>query len=238
MLDTLSDKSQILWALVVNSNMLVYWQILYILSTPGLLDRLRTEITPYAKVLKPISIGNISEAPRLVLCHQNLSNKCPLLKATYFETLRLTNHSWSARRAARDVLISGNPTADSGTFVVRKGEHVMIPHDLQVGDLQDFSEPDRFIPERFIVQNEDGTVTTDIRTMRPYGGGESICTGRALAEAKCLSLVAGVLAFWDIEPADKNTGWIIPTQMKTSAVSRPVSDTRVRIKRRQFEWEQ
>jgi len=64
-----------------------------------------------------------------------------------------------------------------------------------------------------------------------------MCTGRALAEAECLALVAGVLVFWDIEPADKNAGWIIPKQEKTSAISKPVHDTRVRIKRKQFEWE-
>ncbi len=57
-----------------------------------------------------------------------------------------------------------------------------------------------------------------------------------MAERECLALVAGVLVSWEIEPADKNAGWIIPEQIKTSGVSRPVHDTRVRIRRRRFDW--
>jgi hypothetical protein len=49
--------------------------------------------------------------------------------------------------------------------------------------------------------------------------------------------VAGILALWDIEPADKKKGWVIPALEKTSAVARPVNDTRVRIRRRVFDWE-
>ncbi len=64
-----------------------------------------------------------------------------------------------------------------------------------------------------------------------------MCPGRLLAERECLALVAGVLVSWEIEPADKNAGWIIPKQAKTSGVSKPVHDTRIRIRRRQMESE-
>jgi cytochrome P450 len=99
-----------------------------------------------------------------------------------------------------------------------------------------FKDPMGFNPERFIVHNKDGSMTTDIGTIRPYGGGTSMCKGRIYAENECLSLVAGVLAFWDIEPANK-VGWIIPEQVKTPAVSRPTHDTRVKIRRRRFDWD-
>jgi hypothetical protein len=46
-----------------------------------------------------------------------------------------------------------------------------------------------------------------------------------------------VFVFWDIQPAEKEVGWIIPKQAKTAAIAKPVHDTRARIKRRQFEWE-
>lgn len=36
---------------------------------------------------------------------------------------------------------------------------------------------------------------------------------------------------------DKKKGWIVPPQVKTTAVARPMFDTRVRIRRRKFEWE-
>lgn len=120
---------------------------------------------------------------------------------------------------------------------MRKGEYATLPHDLHMRDSKYFKDPMKFDPERFIVQNEDGSLSTGMGTIRPYGGGYSMCKGRVYAEKECLSLVAGVLSFWDIEPADKKVGWVIPEQIKASAVSRPVHDTRVRIKRRKFEWE-
>jgi cytochrome P450 len=218
--------------------MLVYWQILYILSTPGLVDRLQAEIAPYAAISKPLSVGNISEAPRLTLSYQGLSEKCPLLKATYFEALRLTDQPWSIRKVSQDVVIPGNKkSADPTSFLLHKGEYVTMPHDLHMRDPKYFEEPEKFQPERFLAHSEDGTFKTDMGTMRPYGGGSSMCKGRVLAERECLSFVAGVLAFWDIEPVDKKAGWVIPGQQKTGAVSRPMHDTRARIKRRRFEWE-
>jgi hypothetical protein len=53
--------------LVANANLLVYWQILFILSITGLGDRIREEVAPFATVTKPLSIGSISEAPELKL---------------------------------------------------------------------------------------------------------------------------------------------------------------------------
>jgi hypothetical protein len=63
----MAHYSQILWAFVANANLLVYWQILFILFITGLGDRIREEVAPFATVTKPLSIGSISEAPELKL---------------------------------------------------------------------------------------------------------------------------------------------------------------------------
>jgi cytochrome P450 len=216
----------------------VYWQLLYIISTPGLVNRIREEVAPFATVSKPFSIGSISEAPKLKISHEGLSKKCPLLKSTFLETLRMSDQPWSIRKVAEDVVIKGDKkSAAPPSFLIRKGEFVTVPHELHMRDPKYFKDPEKFDPERFLVWNEDGTLSTNARTIRPFGGGPSMCTGRVLAEAECLALVAGVLVFWDIEPADKNAGWVIPKREKTSAISKPAHDTRARIKRRQFEWD-
>ena len=228
---------QILWALVINANLLVYWQLLHILATPGLADRLRTEIAPYARISKPTSIGSISEAPKLVLSPEGLSGKCPLLKSTYFEALRLSAQPWSVRQLASDVVIAGDKTApDPASYILRKGEYVTVPHGLHMRDPKYFQAPEKFDPDRFVVGNGNNSLSTDIGTIRPYGGGTSMCKGRVFAEKECLALIAGVLVFWDIGPVDKKAGWIIPGQKKTSAVSLPVHDTRVRIKQMPLDW--
>ncbi|KAH8798976.1 cytochrome P450 [Hyaloscypha sp. PMI_1271] len=240
----------ILWASVANANLFVYWQLLFILSTPGLVDRIREEVAgaedergaghgagPSVAVTKPVSIGSISESPKLKISHEGLLKKCPLLKSTYLEALRMTDQPWSVRKVAQDVVIKGDKKdISSPSFLIHKGEYITIPHDLHMRDPKYFKDPEKFDPERFLVQNGDGTLSANAKTIRPFGGGPSMCQGRALAEAECLALVAGVLMFWDIEPADKNAGWVIPKQVKTTAISRPAHDTRVRIKRRRFDW--
>lgn len=223
---------------MVNANLLVYWHLLRILATPGLVTRIRKEISPYAEVVKPISIGKFSAPPTLKLSYEGLSKNCPLFKSSYFEALRISDQPWSVREVTTDVLISGNKqAADPSSFVLRKGEYVTIPHDLHMRDPKYFKDPEMFDPERFLIRSEDGTVTAEIGTIRPYGGGPSMCKGRAFAERECLSLVAGILVMWDIEPADEKAGWIIPEQKKTTAISLPVRETRVRIKRRKFDWD-
>jgi cytochrome P450 len=219
--------------------MLVYWQILYILSTPGLVARIRAEIAPYAVISKPISIGTISEAPKLSIDHEGLAKNCPLLNATYFEALRLTDQPWSVRYAATNVSIQGDKKniANHASFLLKKGDYVTVPHDLHMRDATYFPNPEKFDPERFLERGEDGVLRVDPGSIRPYGGGPSMCKGRLFAERECLALVAGVLAFWDIGPVNKKIGWVIPKQEKASAVSRPVGDTRVLIRRRSFEWE-
>ena len=233
------NTSQILWALIVNANLLVYWQLLHILATPGLANRLRAEIAPYAQVSKPASIGTISEAPKVELSPEGLAKECPLLKSTYFEALRLSAQPWSVRYLASDVILKGDKSdPDACPFIMKKGEYVTVPHDLHMRDPKYFKDPDKFNPDRFLVRNKDGSLSTDMGTIRPYGGGISMCKGRIFAERECLALVAGVLVFWDIKPVDEKTGWTIPSQKKTSAVSLPVHETRVKIKRKRFDWEE
>ncbi|KAH7321454.1 hypothetical protein BKA65DRAFT_512162 [Rhexocercosporidium sp. MPI-PUGE-AT-0058] len=91
----------ILHSLLAHPTLLPLWQILHILSTPNLLPLIRTEITPYAKVAKPFSIGAISEAPKLALSLEGLTTKCPLLRSTFLETLRLVDRKWTSVSGGR-----------------------------------------------------------------------------------------------------------------------------------------
>ncbi|KAM3071989.1 hypothetical protein ACMFMG_008455 [Clarireedia jacksonii] len=222
----------IIWALVINSTLLVYWHVLYILSTPGLLSEILTEIAPYVTITPGETIGSFTEAPKLHLSHEGLSKNCPLFKSTYFESLRLSNQPLSVRKISNPITISTASTDnnDKTSYYLPANEHVTIPHNLHMQDPAYFSSPTTFNPTRFLTPDKK---STDPGTIRPYGGGGSMCKGRLYAERECLAMVAGILMFWEIEPAAGMKGkWTIPEMKRTSAMAKPMVDTRVRIRRR------
>jgi len=138
-----------------------------------------------------------------------------------------------------------NSSKDNGntTYIIRKGEYISIPHELHMLDPAYFPDSTTFIPDRFIVtkENKDNEGKREVRkevemgTIRPYGGGSGMCKGRIFAERECLALVAGILRMWEIEPVGGK--WEVPEQKKMSAVSAPKRNTRVKIRRRVFEWD-
>lgn len=151
----------------------MYWQLLHILATEGLADRIRDEFKPHVQIKQPASINGISEAPNLTISHEGLAKHCPLLKASFYETNRLCNQPWSVRQAEQDVIISNKRSKSTNTlsFRIKSGEFLTVPHELHMLDPHYYEEPLRFMPERFLKTEEDGTVTADIGNIRPFGGG-------------------------------------------------------------------
>lgn len=185
-----------------------------------------------------ITIGNFSEAPKLSLNSKMLLKNCPKLRATFFETLRLYSRAWTVRAVSKDTTIaSDQEEPDFTPFNLKKGEYVITWNSIQMHDPSYYRDPLMFNPERFLINNDDGSISVDIGTIRPFGGGSSACKGQEFAENECLLLVASVVTFWDMEPTDEASGWIIPEKIGSSYISRPAHDIKVKIKRRKFKWE-
>ncbi|KAL8905676.1 MAG: hypothetical protein Q9207_002490 [Kuettlingeria erythrocarpa] len=128
--------------------------------------------------------------------------------------------------------------------------YLHIPHFLHHTDPSYFPDPETFRPERFLTTTEEGETKVDPKTLRPYGIGASMCKGRLFAEKEVLGFVAGFLMCWDIEALEERkgrpnevgegerkakgekVGLRVPGNVKTSAISRPDDDCRVRITRR------
>ncbi|KAL2002139.1 hypothetical protein VTN02DRAFT_589 [Thermoascus thermophilus] len=232
----------ILWAMNVNSSNIVFWNLLHILADPALLSGIRREIAPYVKAtrLSPQETGlPFTEPPRLSVDMDGLLNSCPLLKATYYETMRMDTAPFSYRELTADLTLTEseedatlNGSSEPRTYNFRKGEYVVIPHGAHNKDPLYFPDPDRFDPRRFILTDpETGKETVDLRTLRPYGGGTSMCKGRGFAEREILVFTAAILSLWEIEPADK-AGWKIPGQKPSSTAFLPKNDIRVRLSHR------
>lgn len=232
----------ILWAMNVNSSNVVFWNLFHILADPTLLTRVREEIAPYVKVTRatPEETGlPFAEPPRISINLDGLLNSCPLLKATYYETMRMDTAPFSYRELTADLTLTESVEdaaldglSEPRTYSFRKGEYIAIPHGVHNKDPRYFPDPEKFDPRRFILTDPDtGKESADMRTLSPYGGGMTMCKGRIFAEREILAFTAAILSMWDIEPANKQ-GWKMPGHRPASTAFLPKKDIRVRMSQR------
>ncbi|CZT46192.1 uncharacterized protein RSE6_06590 [Rhynchosporium secalis] len=90
--------------------------------------------------------------------------------------------------------------------------------------------PETFDAKRFV------TSTLRSSTATEGGGCGEVSESYSFIEQTNLALVAGILVFWDFEPADKSTGWILPEKLRRGGIAMPNCDVRVLVRRRRFEW--
>jgi len=168
-----------------NANNLVFWIILRICATPGLLERIRAETAPYAFVSNPGIASHFPESKRLKLDAEGLSRNCPLLKACYLEAFRLHSESVTIKQVRKDIVVSESPddnlSGNPQSYVLEAGSYVEICHELHQSDPRYFERPEQFMPERFLISGKDGLKIKD-HTLTPYGGGscESLANRRSV----------------------------------------------------------
>lgn len=232
----------VLWAMNVNSSSAVFWNLFHIYSDPKLLAALQEEMAPFVKAsrLTPKETGlPFAEPPRLSLNLEGLLTSCPLLRAAFYEAIRMYTNSASYRELTSDLTLAES-AEDAGIFGAaqprsyhfRKGDILVVAHGAHQIDPRYHANPDKFDPYRFIVKDpETGKISTDIGTIRPFGGGASMCKGRVFAEREIMAFTAAILALWDVEPVSPK-GWEHPGYELGSGTYRPARDVRVRMKHR------
>lgn len=93
------------WGQNANTQPLIFWFILYIYSTPSLLEALRAEVEP-CLVLSTTPTPEHPWPPHVSqVDYAALGRSCPLLKSALFETFRLANEPTSIRYVARAVTV-------------------------------------------------------------------------------------------------------------------------------------
>lgn len=212
------------WGQNANTQPLVFWFILYIYSTPGLLQALRVETAPHltCSMGDPVRVEHIDVAA--------VGRSCPLFKAALLETFRMANNPTSIRYIHKSVAISDS----GGEQILQPGTWLSAPHGAMQQDPAIFPNPDAFTPERFLENNTaTGERVPRYGRMRPWGVGTGICKGRTFAEKEILAIAACFMAAWDMDPADAE-GWKIPKMVPGTGVKQPSSPVRVRIRRRQI----
>ncbi|KAL2036993.1 hypothetical protein N7G274_010278 [Stereocaulon virgatum] len=227
----------LLWAVSTKPSHLIFWMLLHIWATPGLANQVRDEIKIYATATQPPRDFGIPEPPRLKIDIGGLVKSCPLLKACYYECVRLYSAPTSVGSVNNDMIIRGD--RDDGVeppkFSLDAGSNVAAPLSLHHYDPNFFKDPHVFRPGRFLQANKDGKgqQTFVPGTIKPWGIGDSACPGRDLAQKQVLAFVVGILALWNFEPAD-NKGWKVPDQVERAVISVPAVDIRVNLRPREL----
>lgn len=166
-------ECSLMWAMNANANPLIFWMLNHIYADPALLAKLREEVAPWIKVVQPKQSFGIPEPPRLESVDQKgLVDKCPLLKSSYIETLRLDTSIFGFRSMKEDLVLQGRD-ASAGKFMLKKGTYAHAAFDMHHKDPLYFEGPNKWRAERHVVyeKGEDGVkrASADLGTIRPFG---------------------------------------------------------------------
>ncbi|KAL9616094.1 MAG: hypothetical protein Q9160_008994, partial [Pyrenula sp. 1 TL-2023] len=214
-----SGDLAILWAANVNANLMVFWTLYHIISEPSLRETILKEITPYAKLQQEKTGLLIDPPPRVKLDVSGILNRCPLLKATYLESMRVDSASVSYKEILTDFEVTEkqydaelNGKSRPDTYVLKHGQYIASFHGARQSDSRFFPNPTKFDPKRFLIpdKNNPSNVSVDPQSLTPYGGGHAMCKGRLFAEREILLFVSSILMAWEIAPADSTRGWSHP----------------------------
>ena len=219
--------------MIGNTN-LAPWLLLRICSNPELAKRIRAETGSFTNARQPANDFLLPEPPSLELDIDGIAHSCPLLKASFYECLRLDTSSFSVRSICKDVVITKPRKNLFGaeqpiSFQLNAGEMLAIPWRVH----HDSSQEYQFHPERLLVldKNASGPNINDPGIAMPLGDGEGVFPGRELFEPLILALVAGFLALWDVEPSETGR-WEVPGHCPSPNFLTPVEDVKVRLRRR------
>ena len=226
-------EHSLVWAANANSNALVFWMLNRIYADKEVLEKLREEIAPYVKVVQPKQEFKIPEQPRFdEFDVEGLCTQCPLLKSCYVESLRFDAAPWSLKMVEQDFVLQSREK-DAQGWLLRKGEYVHAAHDLHSTNPAHFEDPMTWKADRHIKRLDGEKPTADMGTIRPYGGGSSMCKGRSFAFKEIMVFTAGIISLWDMEAAGGGE-WKMPRHKKATGVYGTNDTTRVWLKRRKL----
>lgn len=233
-----TNDVSVLWGVNVNSNKNVFWMLLQIYSRPELLSDIRKEIAGYVKV-SPTSECGSNGFSKLQIDVDGLCKNCPLIKASFYETMRMNMSGLGIRQVNQDLVLKES-AHDATMFGKKRPQSYRIPAGstlvLGNGTMQQdpriFEDPDQFQPQRFIdEEGKDGSVRVNMKNLHTFGGGSYKCKGRYFAEKEVLIFAASILVMWDVGPVDGDA-LILPKMGLAGASRSPAADIRVRLTRR------
>ena len=173
------------WVINANAWKAAFWMLTHVINDEYLRSTICEEINPY---VSPNADSGLSST--------ELANKlqtCPTFMAAYHEALRISSSSMTVRFVMEESSIRG--------FNLQKGARMIIPYRQVMLDESVYGEgSDQFNHERFL--KNPGLLKSI--NYKPFGGGVTLCPGRALAQKEVLTFVALALGKFRVKlPAGK-----------------------------------
>jgi cytochrome P450 len=220
-----------LFLATTNSVPTSFWQLSYILSSPALLHQIQTEVESIVKREK--AADGTEEAVMDITLFQS---HCPLLVATFHETLRLIDAATSVRAVIEPTTLT---SSTSSSFSLKSPSVIQLPSGITHSspsiwgpDASSFN-PGRFLPEAKNKLDKE-TRRKQKQGYFPFGGGKHLCPGRHFAMMEILAFVAGIVVGFEVRGMES-----VPErafQKLGTAVRKPVADVEVGVRRREG-WE-
>jgi cytochrome P450 len=163
---------------------------------------------------------------------------CPLLRATFYETMRMNMSGLGVRQVLKDITLRES-AADAALFGKKKPQSYTIPagstlvlaNGTMQMDQRIFADPEMFNPGRFLEEGPDGKVRAHMKNLQTFGGGMYKCKGRYFAEKQVMIIASSLLVMWDIASI-KDEQLEVPQMGYAGASRSPLEDIRVRLTRR------
>jgi cytochrome P450 len=177
----------------------------------------KKEIFPYTQANPPLSPAEL----------QDKLQQCPLLTATYNETLRFFTSSTAARDVKTECVIGG--------VTLEEGSRLVIPYrQMQFDEEVSGIKATEFDPARFLLNPS----LAKHPSFRPYGGGLTYCPGRFIAHKEITYFNAMILSRYHLERNDPSSA--IPRMTATKPCAGVVQvasgdDMGLRIRERTIE---
>ncbi|CRG91164.1 hypothetical protein PISL3812_08212 [Talaromyces islandicus] len=183
------SHASFLYVMNTNSGPLTAWFLTNILQSPDLLSRFQAECEKHLLHSDKHSIE--FDLPKL--------RASPLVQGIWKESLRLGSVNAVARVVAKDIELKG--------YLLKQGSVVLIPVQLLHYNTDVFREPEKFVPERWIFDENSNDVAVKQKEMmahlRPFGGGSGICSGRLVAEEEVILAAATLVMKYNFAMQNK-----------------------------------
>lgn len=223
------------WDLLGHSSKMTFWNIAHIFADSELLKEIKKEIAPYVKATRLTRQQTgfpFDEPPKLDIDMEKMLQSCPLLKACYYESIRLHSAGISFRKLESDMTLteSTEDAVEPRKYKLNKGEKVIMPHGVYQNDPYRFSNPDQFDPLRFIA-TETGNSHKEVNAeaLGPIADGLYGSKHNAFTERVILGFTAAIVSMWDFKSPEGKSITVPGNKMSWGAFS-PAHDVRVKVK--------